>query len=250
MLRLLCITAHPDDEAGGFGGALAVYHERGVETSVICLTPGQAARNRGGARSDEELSAIRRREFAAACALLKITHGEVLDYRDAGLDRADLYQVVGELTRRIRTLRPQVILTFGPEGAITGHPDHSMASLFATLAFHWAGRPDRYPEQLQNGLRPHRAQKLYYSTAGFTLPDRPPIALPPSTAAIEITGEHLEAKIQAFKLHTSQGPLHARFEETMRKRGHKELFHLAAAITPRRAEIETDLFAGVVEEDS
>jgi LmbE family N-acetylglucosaminyl deacetylase len=248
MLRLLCITAHPDDEAGGFGGALALYRERGVETSVICLTPGQAARNRGGARSDDELSAVRRREFAAACALLKVTHGEVLGYPDAGLDRVDLDKVVSELTRRIREWRPQVILTFGPEGAITGHPDHSMASLFATLAFHWAGRPDRYAEQLQNGLRPHRAQKLYYATAGFTLPDRPPVALPPSTAAIEISAEHLETKIQAFKLHASQGPLFARFEETMRKRGHKELFHLAAAITPRRAETETDLLAGVVED--
>jgi len=250
MLRLLCITAHPDDEAGGFGGSLALYRERGVETYVVCLTPGQAARNRGGARSDEELAALRRQEFAAACALLKITHGEVLSYPDAGLDRVDVYQVAGEVTRRLRTIRPQVVLTFGPEGAITGHPDHSMASLLATLAYHWAGRADRYPEQLQDGLRPHRAQKLYYSTAAFTLPDRPPVALPPSTAGIEISAAHLEAKIQAFKLHASQAPLHARFEETMRKRGHKELFHLAATLTPRRAEIETDLFAGVVEESS
>ncbi|HXZ26566.1 MAG TPA: PIG-L family deacetylase [Terriglobales bacterium] len=250
MLRLLCVTAHPDDEAGGFGGSLALYRERGVETYVVCLTPGQAARNRGGARSDEELAALRRQEFAAACALLKITHGEVLSYPDAGLDRVDVYQVASEVTRRLRQIRPQVVLTFGPEGAITGHPDHSMASLIATLAFHWAGRPDRYPEQLQDGLRPHRAQKLYYSTAAFTLPDRPPVALPPSTAGIEISAAHLEAKIQAFKLHASQAPLHARFEETMRKRGHKELFHLAATLTPRRAEIETDLFAGVVEESS
>ncbi|HVG91815.1 MAG TPA: PIG-L family deacetylase, partial [Alphaproteobacteria bacterium] len=43
MLRLLCFTAHPDDEAGGFGGTLLRYAERGVETHVICLTPGQAA---------------------------------------------------------------------------------------------------------------------------------------------------------------------------------------------------------------
>ncbi len=35
MLKLLCITAHPDDEAGGFGGTLALYTERGVEISAI-----------------------------------------------------------------------------------------------------------------------------------------------------------------------------------------------------------------------
>src|SRR5215475_16013135 len=67
MLRLLCITAHPDDEAGGFGGTLLHYAQRGVETHVLCLTPGQAATHRGGAKSDDELAQIRRREFAASC---------------------------------------------------------------------------------------------------------------------------------------------------------------------------------------
>src|SRR5262249_62128729 len=78
MLRLLCFTAHPDDEAGGFGGTLLRYSERGIETHVVCLTPGQAATHRGNARSDEELSAMRRREFEAAGKLLKISHGTVL----------------------------------------------------------------------------------------------------------------------------------------------------------------------------
>ncbi len=77
--RLLVITAHPDDEAGGFGGTLLLSHEHGIETHVICLTPGQAASNRGGAKSDEELSAMRRQEFARSCDLLKVTRGEGLD---------------------------------------------------------------------------------------------------------------------------------------------------------------------------
>src|SRR5215212_5739783 len=110
MLRLLCVTAHPDDEAGGFGGSLLVYHARGVETFVVCLTPGQAARNRGGAKSDDELSAMRREEFARACALLKVSHAEVLDYPDAALDRQDFQGVAGVLVRRIRDIRPHVVL--------------------------------------------------------------------------------------------------------------------------------------------
>src|SRR5271165_239730 len=71
VFRLLCITAHPDDEAGNFGGTLLTYRERGVETSVICLTPGQAASNRGEAKSDQELACIRKREFAASCEILR-----------------------------------------------------------------------------------------------------------------------------------------------------------------------------------
>src|ERR1700758_4209945 len=104
MLRLLCVTAHPDDEAGGFGGTLLFYASRGVETNVICLTPGQAATHRGGARSDQELAAIRRQEFQAACRVLRITSGEVLDHPDARLDRVNFYDVVGELVERIRRL--------------------------------------------------------------------------------------------------------------------------------------------------
>jgi len=248
MLRLLCVTAHPDDEAGGFGGSLLHYASRGVETYIICLTPGQAATHRGGARSDEELAAMRRQEFQASCRVLKVKHGEVLDHPDAGLDRVDFYALVGDLTERVRQLRPHVVMTIGPEGAVTAHPDHSMVSLLATLAYHWAGRNNRFPEQLKNGLAPHRAQKLYYSTTLFTLPDRQPVAPAPVTATIEIGPEFLEAKIRAFKQHTSQSPLFQLFETIVRKRGTKELFHLAATTPPRQIQMETDLFEGVKED--
>src|SRR5580704_19471802 len=106
MRKLLCVTAHPDDEAGAFGGTLLLYAERGVETSVICLTEGTAARNRGTATTNEELAKLRRAEFAASCTLLGIRHGEVFAYSDGKLDHADLYQVVGDLVLRIRRLRP------------------------------------------------------------------------------------------------------------------------------------------------
>jgi len=248
MLRLLCVTAHPDDEAGGFGGSLALYQSQGVQTSVICLTPGQAATHRGGAGSDLELAELRRKEFAASCAILKVKRGIVLDYPDGQLHRQDLYKVVYELTRHVRELRPQVMLTFGLEGGLTGHTDHSWASIMATLAFHWAGRNNRYPDQFKRGLASYRPQKLYYATADFSLPDRPPITLPPASAIIEI-GNYLETKIAAFKAHESQAPLWPRFDYYMRQRGQREMFHLAAATTTRPLQQETDLFAEVEEKD-
>jgi LmbE family N-acetylglucosaminyl deacetylase len=244
MLRLMCITAHPDDEAGGFGGSLRLYHERGVETCVVCLTPGQAASHRGGAANDQELATARRKEFAAACEILKISRGIVLDYPDGQLYRQDLYRVVCDLTLHIRRFRPQVLLTFGPDGSVTGHTDHSMASVFATLAFHWAGRNNRYPDQITSEIIPHQTEKLYYSTASFTLPDRQPVTLPPATAIIEI-GDYLETKIAAFKAHTTQAPLWPLFESHVRGRGRKEMFHLVARATPGLIEQETDLFAGI-----
>src|SRR5947199_10376279 len=110
MFKLLCITAHPDDEAGGFGGTLLLCAERGVETHVICLTEGQAARNRGTAKTGEEVAHLRRNEFAEACRLLQISQSTVLHYPHGGLDKTDFMTVVGDLVRRIPHIRPHVII--------------------------------------------------------------------------------------------------------------------------------------------
>lgn len=247
MFRLMCVTAHPDDEAGGFGGTLLKYRDRGAETSVVCLTPGQAGSHRGIAKNDQELADLRRQEFIASCEILKVSRPIILDYPDGQLYRQELNRVVYDLTMRVREFRPHVMLTFGAEGGVTGHPDHSMAGIFGTLAFHWAGRSNRYADQVKNGSGPHLTQKLYYQTADFALPNRPPITFSPKSATIDIA-KYLETKIAAFKAHTTQAPLWPLFEENVRKRGGKELFHLAASVKNGAASAETDLFEGVSDE--
>jgi LmbE family N-acetylglucosaminyl deacetylase len=124
-----------------------------------------------------------------------------------------------------------------------------MASVFATLAFHWAGRSNRFPDQLSGPVAPHRVQKLYHTTADFTLPGRQPITLAPATAVVEI-GKYLETELEAFRAHVSQQPLWPIFEEYARKRGEREMFHLAAAVKAELLMPESDLFAGVSEEVS
>jgi LmbE family N-acetylglucosaminyl deacetylase len=247
MLRLLCVTAHPDDEAGGFGGTLLLYAERNVETYVLCLTDGQAASNRGQAQDGAHLGQIRRKELARACALLKVEQFEVLGFDDGKLDQQPVATVAGELVRRIRELRPHVMLTFGTEGAVTAHPDHSMASLFATAAYHWAGRSNRFTEQIDSGLAPWRVQKLYYGTSDFLMEGRQPIAPAPWTAVIDIGERGLRTKRDAFAAHTTQNPLLPRFEETVKQRGTRELFHLANSIWQHPVAMESDLFEGVQE---
>lgn len=246
MLRLMCVTAHPDDEAGNFGGTLLTYADRGVETCVICLTSGQAATNRGGAKNDQELSAMRKREFAASCEILRVSKPVILDYPDGQLYRQELNRVVYDITLRVRQFCPHVLLTFASDGGVTGHPDHTMAGVFATLAFQWAGQGNKYADQLSSDVKPHRTQKLYYGTADFALPNRQPITFPPQTAAIDIS-KHFDAKVAAFKAHKSQAPLFPLFEDNARKRGGKEMFHLAAWIKSGTITQETDLFEGIEE---
>jgi hypothetical protein len=116
------------------------------------------------------------------------------------------------------------------------------------MAFQWAPRSNRFPEQFAEGLKPWRPQKLYYRSSDFTLSERQPVALPPVSAHIEIGPERMERKVEAFKMHTSQAPLFKRFEGNTRRHGTVERFHLAACVKPQEVKIEDDLFAGVEDE--
>jgi LmbE family N-acetylglucosaminyl deacetylase len=244
----MCFTAHPDDECGAFGGALMLAHQRGFETSVVCLTEGRAASNRGTARNDDELAQLRRREFAAALRVLSVAHGEVLDYPDGGLAGLDFTAVTTVLVERLRRFRPQVVLTFGGDGNVNLHPDHTMISFFATAAFYWARRDNFAPEQIAAGLLPHGAQKLYYSAAPFLAyadqDEARRIALMPASLVLAL-GDLQAKKLEAFAQHTTQADLLAKVKAIFEKTGSEEKYLLAAAPGMRSSPLETDMFAGI-----
>jgi LmbE family N-acetylglucosaminyl deacetylase len=245
-LRLMCFTAHPDDECGAFGGALMRAHQRGFEISVICMTEGRAASSRGIARNADELAALRRQEFAAALRVLDVAHGEVLTYPDGDLARQDFTRVTTELVERIRRFRPQVVLTFGADGNVNLHPDHTMICFFATAAFHWAGRASFASEQIAAGLLPWRPQKLYYGVAPFLVNDEPTIALVPASLVLDV--DDLKAKkFEAFQQHTTQADLLVRIKAVFDQTGGEEKYLLAAAPGMRSSPLETDMFAGLEE---
>jgi LmbE family N-acetylglucosaminyl deacetylase len=250
-LRMMCFTAHPDDECGAFGGALLLAHQRDVETSVVCLTEGRAASNRGNARTPDELAQLRRQEFAAALRVLKVAHGEVLMYPDGELPQQQFVAVTTALVQRIRRFRPHVVLTFGGDGNVNLHPDHTMVSCFATAAFHWAGRSNFALEQLAAGLLPWRPQKLYYGAAPFLAyadaEQARQIALMPASLLLDV--EHLKAlKLEAFMQHTTQAPLLEKVRVVFEETGGQEKYLLAATPGLPASPMETDMFAGL--EDS
>jgi LmbE family N-acetylglucosaminyl deacetylase len=239
-LKLLCVTAHPDDECFAFGGALMLAAEAGVETSVICFTDGQAATNRGDAASAAELGRMRREEFAASCKILDVAHHELLDFKDAQLEFADFSKTAALLVKRIRTWKPDVVLTFGPDGAMNTHADHTMVSAFTSAAFHWAASPKRFPE-----LGPiHIAKRLYYNTTNFFFSGRPSPLPSPWTVTLDVHRvEH--RKFEAFRAHTSQLPLMDKFKSEFEKRAGEEYYTLAATPEPQAAMQQTGLFAGM-----
>lgn len=247
-LRLLCVIAHPDDECFAFGGALALAAARGIETSVVCLTDGQAATHRGSAESPEALGRMRRDEFAASCNILGVRHYELLDYQDAQLEFASLSEVAGRLVERIRAFRPHLLLTFGGEGALNSHPDHTTVSAAATAAFHWSGNPRRFPAAGEKeSTQTWRPERLFYLTGDFFIPGRYAPSLAPWTHTLDIRSVFAR-KWQAFKAHTSQAPLLEQTRALFEEHGQRERYVLAASIDPQPATQSNDLFAGIAAE--
>ncbi len=245
------MTAHPDDESGAFGGALLLAHAAGVETTVVCLTEGQAASNRGGAANGEELAQLRRAEFAAAGKILGVSRGEVLRYPDGKLAQENFSELVAVFVERIRRWRPQVVLAFGSEGGVNLHPDHTVSSLAATAAFHWAGRHGMFPEQLQQGLAPYWPQKLYYSATPFLL-GRDEVAkantcLTPYSLTLEL-GEYADRKFEAFQQHATQAVLLEKSKAVWQETAGLEHYLLIATRGLQRPDADFAMFQSVVED--
>ena len=238
--RIACVFAHPDDETFCVGGIVAKYAAAGVPIDLFCATNGDAGKSAGvPVSSREELAAIRRRELREAANVLGIGAVEMPGYRDGELAQLDSAQLTGDIVAFIRRTRPTVVLTFGPEGAPTGHSDHRAVSRAATAAFFQAQLATAFPDQR---LEPHRPLRLYYQAWEFPFPD-PKLKLEsvPATVRIDVTSVK-SRKDAAFRAHaTQQGSAHVFYSAAFFD---VEYLALAAGV-PQPAAIVDDIFAGL-----
>jgi mycothiol S-conjugate amidase len=174
-LCLLCVHAHPDDEASKGAPTVARYHAEGVRTVLVCCTGGEEGDILNPAMDTPEVRAdigrVRRAELAAATTVIGYDQTVLLGYRDSGMPdteanarpdsfaRAPFDEAVGRLVEVIRRERPQVLVTYGADHAGYPHPDHIRVHEISVAAFGSAGDPDRFPE----AGPPHAPAKLYYS---------------------------------------------------------------------------------------
>jgi len=146
--RLLLVHAHPDDESLWTGGTIARYAEAGVQITLVTCTLGEEGeiipdRLRGlAADAADQLGGYRIGELRGACAALGVSDHRWLGgagrWRDSGMvgtdanrhPRAfaggDLAEQAAELAEILADVRPQVVITYGPDGGY-GHPDHVRA---------------------------------------------------------------------------------------------------------------------------
>jgi LmbE family N-acetylglucosaminyl deacetylase len=165
--RLMAVLAHPDDESLGAGGTLAKYASEGVEVFLLTATRGDAGRYRGHRPGDPEhpgrlaLAKIREAELRAAASVLGVREVFLLDYRDQHLDAANPREAVAGIVGCVRRVRPDVVVTFGPDGAY-GHPDHIAISQLTTAAMLAAADPTFASDATHAAAPPHSVSKLYY----------------------------------------------------------------------------------------
>jgi len=170
--RLLVFFAHPDDEVFSCGGVMALNKQRGIHNTLVCATKGEAGEiSSPDLATPENLGSVREQELIAAARHMGVDDLHFLGYRDSGMAgtpendhpaayaKADASAVVPRLVRFIRTVRPQVIITFDPTGGY-GHPDHIAIHKHTLAALPAAADPDYYPDL----GKPWQAQRIFYPT--------------------------------------------------------------------------------------
>lgn len=264
-LKLLAIFPHPDDESLGLGGTLAKYSAENAETYLICATRGE----RGWVGPKEQNPGLeglgQLREGELRCAAEKLGLHEVcfLDYLDGDVDQADPAEIITKLTTHIRRIRPQVVVTFPPDGNY-GHPDHIALAQFSAAALLCAA-DGSYPDP-QN-QPPYRVFKLYYmvDTKRFVEVVTEAIGKVSMdvdgvernligweewavTTRIEVSA-YFDTAWQAILCHQSQlagyGPLLDLPRETLLKIWGTGTFVRVFSLVNGGREVENDLFAGL-----
>ena len=162
-------TAHPDDE----NNALLAL--------LVTATRGDGGQNEIGPELSDALAVLRTEELLVAHRLdgaeqfftRAVDFGYSFSQQET-FDRWGEEEILADFVRLIRTVRPDVVAGLSPEGQ-GGGQHHQASAILARAAYAAAADPNRFPEQLQTGLRPWQAKKFYYSTGfGFRGRGGPP----------------------------------------------------------------------------
>jgi N-acetyl-1-D-myo-inositol-2-amino-2-deoxy-alpha-D-glucopyranoside deacetylase len=280
---IIFVHAHPDDEAIGTGATMAMYVAAGTRVTLVTCTLGEEGEIHvpalaGLAASEaDQLGGYRIGELAAACAALGVTDHRFLGgagrYRDSGMMglptndhprafwRADVDDAARLLVDVMRETRPQVLVTYDPNG-FYGHPDHIQAHRVAMRAAELAAAEGIGPAKiywtavprstLEAGIE-HFAGSAHNPFANVTSADELPFGTPDEDIAACVDArEFAEAKISAVRAHATQIPANYWMLSVASNFGAEfmgiEFYQLAEGVRgsgdgPNKW--ETDLFAGL-----
>jgi hypothetical protein len=160
-------AAHPDDEHNAL---FALYtHGVGLRSIDLQTNRGEGGQNEIGPELFKEIGVLRTSELLAAHRIdgaeqyftRAIDYGYSFSPQEV-IDKWGREEIIGDFVRQIRTFRPDVFLTMNIQGS-GGDRAHEATTILAREAYKAAGDPARYPEQIEEGLRPWQPKKLYFT---------------------------------------------------------------------------------------
>jgi N-acetyl-1-D-myo-inositol-2-amino-2-deoxy-alpha-D-glucopyranoside deacetylase len=227
--RLLLVHAHPDDESLWTGGTIARYAAAGVQVTLVTCTLGEEGEiipdslSQLAADHADQLGGYRIGELRSACAALGVSDHRWLGgpgrWRDSGMvgvaandhPRAfaggDLDEQAATLAAVLDEVRPQVVVTYGPDGGY-GHPDHIRAHDVTIAACAKAGGVARLfyavtsRSATENGVAElERIDGLPYR---LPAPGELPVTDDARITTTVSIADALSAKLRAMRAHATQ----------------------------------------------
>lgn len=131
MKKVVCVFAHPDDEAFGPGGTIAKL-AKDHEVYVLCATKGQ--RGEVSKRLSGTLGEERAQELLASAKILGVKKVFFLGFKDGMLSNSKYHILAEKVMKYIDKIKPEIILTYEPHG-VSGHIDHITVSMVSNYVF-------------------------------------------------------------------------------------------------------------------
>src|SRR5579864_8326095 len=207
--RLMQVVAHPDDEDGG----MMTLESRGKGVSILLLTVtrGEGGQNKFGAESSDELGILRTLELLEADKYYGVDQrfSHVVDFgfsktAEETFNKWHGHDVaLADVVRAIRIFRPDVLTSRFSGTKRDGHGNHEASGVLTLEAFRAAADPNRFPEQIKEGLLPWQAKKLYmdhvYPGEEYT------VVFDTGTANPALGMSYVQFAIQGLRHELSQG---------------------------------------------
>ena len=115
-MRILVLSAHPDDETFGMGGTIKKYSDQGAEIDIFVISDGASAQY-----VDKKMIEVRKESCLNAGKKLGVKNFEFLDFPDGKLDTIPTLDITKKIEEKISTIKPQIIFTTPNND---GHQDH------------------------------------------------------------------------------------------------------------------------------
>src|SRR5215813_10826719 len=209
---VMCVAAHPDDEDGT--SLIVMRHKYGAHTVSLFSTFGEGGQNAIGPELYEELGAIRAGETMAA-AEIQGSEPHFLGLKDFGFSKSPVEtfekwghdEPLRRMVLEIRKLRPDVIIT---NHSVTSndHGHHQATARLVVEAFEAAADPQKFPEQLKDGVTTWQVQRLFVRVRGNQQPaaDIPVVTIDPNERDPVRGTVFAEQALSALQKHATQGP--------------------------------------------